>query len=75
MDKSNRRITQVMYTKNALNISALQLNQNLTRVLNNLYTTGSLSNICVKHIPVSSRVWARDEFLLSAFGHVIEGRG
>ena len=64
-----------MYTKNALNISALQLNQNLTRVLNNLYTTGSLSNICVKHIPVSSRVWARDEFLLSAFGHVIEGRG
>ena len=75
MDKSNRRITQVMYTKNALNISALQLNQYLTRVLNNLYTTGSLSNICVKHIPVSSRVWARDEFLLRVFGHVIEGRG
>lgn len=75
MDKLSREITPEVYTKNALNASVIQLNQNLTRALNNLYTTGSLSNICVKHIPVSSRVWARDEFLLRVFGHVIEGRG
>lgn len=52
------------------------MNHYLTRALSNGYTANSLGNICVKHMPVPSRVWARGDFLFANYSQALTwGRG
>ena len=73
MDRfSHTAITQAVYKKTALNNWLIRMNQYLTRIVENIYTTNVLSSICVLHISQASRVWARDDFV---WGQITKGRG